>query len=143
MSANLVLTVISGPNAGERHVFEEPTVCVLGRSPACWLRADPADFTVSRRHCLLIVKPPHVIVQDLGSLNGTYVNGMNIGHRSRGYLLEAGDPESHTRYTLKEGDVLQVGHTCFRVEVESNEQEEAGKETAANDLRPRCTASPN
>ncbi|MES1176311.1 MAG: FHA domain-containing protein [Myxococcales bacterium] len=48
----------------------------LGRSPECELAiSDPA---VSRRHARLWVSPTQIVVEDLGSQNGVYVNGARI-----------------------------------------------------------------
>jgi pSer/pThr/pTyr-binding forkhead associated (FHA) protein len=48
----------------------------LGRSPECELAiSDPA---VSRRHARLWVRPARIVVEDLGSQNGVYVNGARI-----------------------------------------------------------------
>jgi pSer/pThr/pTyr-binding forkhead associated (FHA) protein len=58
----------------------------LGRSPQCELSiSDPA---VSRRHARLWVNPTQIVIEDLGSQNGVYVNGERIqGARA----LRAGD----------------------------------------------------
>jgi pSer/pThr/pTyr-binding forkhead associated (FHA) protein len=48
----------------------------LGRSPDCELAiSDPA---VSRRHARLWVSPSQIVIEDLGSQNGVYVNGTRI-----------------------------------------------------------------
>jgi predicted component of type VI protein secretion system len=48
----------------------------LGRSPDCELSiSDPA---VSRRHARLWVNPTQIVIEDLGSQNGVYVNGTRI-----------------------------------------------------------------
>ena len=58
----------------------------LGRSPECELAiSDPA---VSRRHARLWVSPTQIVVEDLGSQNGVYVNGTRIQGPCE---LEAGD----------------------------------------------------
>lgn len=58
----------------------------LGRSPECELSiSDPA---VSRRHARLWVSPSQIIIEDLGSQNGVYVNGARIQGPSE---LMAGD----------------------------------------------------
>jgi len=62
----------------------------IGRSPDAEVFLD--DVTVSRNHALLVRRRDGLYVDDLGSLNGTYVNRRRI--------------ESHR---LKNGDELQVG----------------------------------
>jgi pSer/pThr/pTyr-binding forkhead associated (FHA) protein len=62
----------------------------IGRSPDCDVFLD--DVTVSRDHALLVKRGGDHYLDDLGSLNGTYVNRHRI--------------ESHR---LEDGDELQVG----------------------------------
>jgi len=62
----------------------------IGRSPEAEVFLD--DVTVSRNHALLVRRRDGLYVDDLGSLNGTYVNRHRI--------------ESHR---LQNGDELQVG----------------------------------
>ena len=58
----------------------------LGRSPECELAiSDPA---VSRRHARLWVSASQIVIEDLGSQNGVYVNGTRIQGPSE---LKAGD----------------------------------------------------
>ncbi len=62
----------------------------IGRSPEAEVFLD--DVTVSRNHALLVRRRDGLYIDDLGSLNGTYVNRRRI--------------ESHR---LQNGDELQVG----------------------------------
>jgi pSer/pThr/pTyr-binding forkhead associated (FHA) protein len=62
----------------------------IGRNPDAEVFLD--DVTVSRNHALLVSRRDGLYVDDLGSLNGTYVNRRRI--------------ESHR---LQNGDELQVG----------------------------------
>ncbi|HEY1276125.1 MAG TPA: FHA domain-containing protein [Thermoleophilaceae bacterium] len=62
----------------------------IGRSPDAEIFLD--DVTVSRNHALLVRRRDGLYIDDLGSLNGTYVNRRRI--------------ESHR---LQDGDELQVG----------------------------------
>ncbi len=78
-----------GGRAGE--IFEVGGAQMrIGRSPDAEVFLD--DVTVSRNHALLVRRRDGVYVDDLGSLNGTYVNRHRI--------------ESHK---LANGDELQVG----------------------------------
>ena len=63
----------------------------IGRSPDCGIFLD--DVTVSRRHAVLVERDRNYVIEDLGSLNGTYVNRRRIE-----------EPEQ-----LSDGDELQVG----------------------------------
>jgi hypothetical protein len=62
----------------------------IGRSPDCEIFLD--DVTVSRNHALLLERDGTYVVEDQGSLNGTFVNRKRI--------------ESAT---LQESDELQIG----------------------------------
>jgi pSer/pThr/pTyr-binding forkhead associated (FHA) protein len=71
-----VLVVRSGGGrAGE--VFEQIGArTLIGRSPECDVFLD--DVTVSRRHAELLHEGEQVVIRDLGSLNGTFVNRRRI-----------------------------------------------------------------
>src|SRR5690348_9266304 len=109
MSAIVRLTIVGGSDDGKQFVFRTPERSVVGRAVGCYPRlpSDPSHLTVSRSHCLLQVDPPDVRVIDLGSRNGTYVNGVRIG----------GDNSGEPPYPLRAGDELRVGDTVFRVSV--------------------------
>ena len=78
-----------GGRAGESFTIEEDRVSI-GRSPDAGVFLD--DVTVSRNHALLVRRRDGLYIDDLGSLNGTYVNRRRI--------------ESHR---LDDGDEIQVG----------------------------------
>jgi serine/threonine protein kinase/Leucine-rich repeat (LRR) protein len=54
---------------------------VIGREPGCEVRFDVE--LVSRRHAKLTVNFDHVLIQDLGSSNGTFVNGQPVTEPTR------------------------------------------------------------
>jgi hypothetical protein len=62
----------------------------IGRSPDCEIFLD--DVTVSRNHAVLIERDGAYVVEDQGSLNGTFVNRKRIASAA-----------------LQEGDELQIG----------------------------------
>ena len=66
----------------------------IGRSPDAPIFLD--DVTVSRNHALLVVRNDGVYIDDLGSLNGTYVNR----HRVESQKLEDGDEIQVGKYKL-------------------------------------------
>jgi pSer/pThr/pTyr-binding forkhead associated (FHA) protein len=119
--AQITLTGIRGTFAYRRFVFQEFSRCIIGRASDCTIqvpvnrdqRKDNVD--VSRHHCLLEIDPPVVRVRDLGSLNGTYVNGRKIGQRPRSLLPDAIDIRGLEPRDLHDGDELQVGDSSFRV----------------------------
>ncbi len=78
-----------GGRAGEAFPMSEDRMAI-GRSPEAAVFLD--DVTVSRNHALLVTRPDGVYVDDLGSLNGTYVNRSRIESQK-----------------LEDGDEIQVG----------------------------------
>jgi pSer/pThr/pTyr-binding forkhead associated (FHA) protein len=78
---------------------------VVGRHRQCHVRI--ASPRVSRRHCCLALHSDGVVVRDLGSTNGTRINGRRINEG----LLRKGDELSiaHCRYRLEGAPVLECG----------------------------------
>lgn len=70
-----LLIVRRGPNAGSRFLLDSDTTTV-GRHPHADIFLD--DVTVSRRHAEFLRQDGVFSVRDLGSLNGTYYNGVRI-----------------------------------------------------------------
>jgi GAF domain/FHA domain len=93
------------------------TEVVMGRDPAADLTID--DGYLSRQHCAVSIKEGQVIVRDMGSYNGTYVNGQKI----------------HEECFLLPGDVLKVGRT--RVFVDWGDEQDDSLKIFAPQLEPR------
>jgi pSer/pThr/pTyr-binding forkhead associated (FHA) protein len=72
VSGSAVLVVRRGPNAGSQFRLDRP-VTSAGRHPANNIVVD--DVTVSRHHAEFLYERGEFRVFDVGSLNGTYVNG--------------------------------------------------------------------
>jgi pSer/pThr/pTyr-binding forkhead associated (FHA) protein len=81
--------------------------CVVGRHPDCDRRLD--DRSVSRRHCAFSLREGRVWVEDLGSLNGTALNGKP---------LEGATP-------LAQDDRLELGHLLFAIRLAEGPTDEA------------------
>ncbi len=89
----LTLLILQGPDKGRR--FELPDApALVGRDSR---QLPLTDNTVSRRHAELIPSPDNWILRDLGSSNGTYINGTRVTNR----------------YVLKLGDQIRVGRTLM------------------------------
>ncbi len=69
------LLVVSGPLTGHEYVVNTETF-TLGSGNNNDLVID--DATVSRRHCEINLTPDGYIIRDLGSTNGTYIQGVRI-----------------------------------------------------------------
>ena len=95
---------------------------VVGRHPSCDFRLP--SIRVSRRHCCLTVVDGHVTVRDLGSTNGTTING----HRVETGRLRPGDELAfaNLRYRL----VMSWGARLGRVRLAEGTRE--GSESAAD-----------
>lgn len=107
------LIVVSGKSAG-RAIAVKRAKFLIGRAEECDIR--PLSEEVSRRHCAILVGPDAVWVEDLGSRNGTFVNGSRI--------------EAKTQVT--DGDGLRVGSlelrfSCVRQGVPGGSDEDVSK----------------
>ena len=141
MTGNITLTVKTGSLQGRTYVFPERRTCLIGRAEDCGLQldGDPEFWTVSRHHCLLVVGPPHLSVRDLGSRNGTSINGMQIGH-PRSWSPLAGEAEpKFMEYELHTGDELRVGDTVFEVYVPATENASDYVNEWQMEEEPSCT----
>jgi len=92
------LIVITGPAADRRIEVGADRRLVIGRDDGCNLVLD--DSKVSRRHAYLQEVDGAVEVGDLGSSNGTFVNGRRI----------------ERPVTLAPGDSLRIGGSTLRIE---------------------------
>jgi len=116
MSSQVTLTITHGKLSGKQYLFESRSSCVVGRNDDCNLQiANSVDMTVSRYHCLFDINPPDVRVRDLGSLNGTYVNGTKIGQREPDQTPEEAGKIVFPEYDLQNGDKIELGDIVFSV----------------------------
>jgi pSer/pThr/pTyr-binding forkhead associated (FHA) protein len=84
---------------------------MFGRGPECDVR--PNSDLVSRQHCLLRITENGVQIRDLGSVNGTLVNGqLVVGERN-----------------LDHGDTLQLGPLVLQVVLDEPEVIGVGDDT--------------
>jgi diguanylate cyclase (GGDEF)-like protein len=87
------LVVLSGSNVGEMYRLEKEQM-VIGRGDKVDLRL--VDEGISREHVRLSKAEGRVVLEDLGSTNGTYCNGQRVA-----------------RQPLAEGDKILIGSTTI------------------------------
>ena len=119
---SIVLAILEGKDAGREFVFERLPILV-GRTKAC--NVVLYHPSISRRHCRFYKEDEHVFVEDLRSINGTFVNGVPV-------LLNS---------VLGSGDIVGLGSLKFRFDtlkaeertelVESPKQDKSAQEHAA------------
>ncbi|MDZ4177977.1 MAG: FHA domain-containing protein [Coriobacteriia bacterium] len=88
-----VLIVHKGIEVGERFYLEQPRVAI-GRDPESDIFLN--DVTVSRAHAVLHVDGKVVRLEDVGSLNGTYVNDSIVADA----VLNSGDTVQIGRFQM-------------------------------------------
>ena len=86
---NPTLSIVKGPHTGTTFVLDTPLV-TIGRDPSNNVFLN--DMTVSRHHARLELSPGKAMLEDLGSLNGTWVNGAIVN-----------------RAALEDGSTIQIG----------------------------------
>lgn len=97
------LRVLAGPYIGRVFCFTQPDTFLIGRSNDAHLCLTEDKF-FSRNHCLLEISPPRCFLRDLGSTNGTFVNGKRVSEAF-----------------LENGAQIQGGETVLRVEVSASQ----------------------
>lgn len=92
------LTVVSGPFSG-RVIEVSDAKYLIGREEDCNLRPD--SRLISRHHCVFLQDGFTLRVRDLGSRNGTFVNGERIKNA----------------VSLNSGDTVSIGEMSLKVEL--------------------------
>jgi adenylate cyclase len=110
----ILLTALAGPEQGQVFRITKPTT-VIGRSTACdFVLSDPL---VSRQHCQVMLGMGGVNLRDLGSTNGTLLNGTKVSESP-----------------LRNQDILSVGSTRLRFAVEVTRETMDTKSPKVEDL---------
>ena len=112
----VLLEVTDGERKGTAFDFEDPGGFTFGRASDCTCVVT-GDNTFSRHHFYLEINPPNVLLKDLGSLNGTYVNGEKFGGRDKTIAPE--DAKESPPIALRDGDVLKAGANQLTVKIEA------------------------
>jgi len=104
-------TVVRGGRKGQEFPLEDGNNLIgrwdpeTGSFPEVDLDADDPEAKISRKHALCRIENGKITVEDIGSLNGTYVN--------RGQRLQPGSPVD-----LKSGDEIIIGKTFLKLVIE-------------------------
>jgi diguanylate cyclase (GGDEF)-like protein len=88
------LVVIYGDELGKKHNLNASSL-LIGRSSKCDIQID--QESTSRNHSKIVNTGKSILIRDLGSTNGTYVNDEPI--------------EEHV---LRDGDFIKIGRTIFK-----------------------------
>ncbi|MDA1081505.1 MAG: trypsin-like peptidase domain-containing protein [Gemmatimonadetes bacterium] len=108
--------ITSGSRAGQREVFEK-SVVVIGRHPANDFRFDANnDPDVSSKHAEVRIVGHTVMLRDLDSTNGTFLNGKRISSET----------------TLRDGDIIAFGDSGPRVTYHDGSDADAPGATRAS-----------
>jgi pSer/pThr/pTyr-binding forkhead associated (FHA) protein len=91
--------VLDGPGLRSGSSVEVATTTIVGRGPESGICIDGDDFA-SAQHARIGTSPEGVWVEDLGSTNGTFVNGARVT----------------SRLVLQAGDIVRVGQTELQLE---------------------------
>ncbi len=102
------LKVLTGKNSGKA-ISVPVKRFLIGRANDCHLR--PKSDAISRNHCAILVSDDEVVVRDLNSRNGTFLNGESVN----------GDQ------VLVTGDVLKVGKIEFELVVKAKKKKKKKK----------------
>ncbi len=108
LSNPLRLVALAGPMAGEVLPATGAEV-TLGRDPASGICV--ADRSLSRTHCVLAFEGGGWVIRDLGSANGTFVNGIQIQQQA-----------------LRDGDQIRAGESVFLLSLRPHPPASAGVE---------------
>ncbi len=92
--------VVEGPHLGREFVFNGHDNFIVGRASFAHFRLPRADRYFSRVHFMVEVNPPNCRLLDMGSRNGTSVNGRRVG-----------------QLDLRDGDRIGAGKTVIEVSI--------------------------
>lgn len=118
--SRLVIRGIAGPHHGRCYPLDKPRT--IGRASECDIRIDDASF--AERHARLEAHADGVVLRDMGSVEGSLVNGRSV----RNALLRPGDQlvlESQHRFVIEapsRGGGGEPPHTPHPVEFEAEER---------------------
>ena len=107
MTMQVILTVEGGPHKGRRFTFAEHDNFIVGRAGCAHFRLPQKDRFISRVHFMVESNPPDCRLLDMGSRNGTTVNGKRVEGMA----------------DLYDHDLIQAGHTLIRVRISDDAED--------------------
>ncbi len=124
---NYVLQVVRGRSANTTLKLSDGVTSV-GRHDDCWIRIKSSQ--VSRRHCEIFESGGKLTIRDLGSSNGTYVNGKRVlGQQA----LTPGDELTLGAVTLR---VAKLGQAASGVPAQASAAKPKAGDTAVVEAIP-------
>ena len=105
--------VLFGKNGQRKRIAIKAGMTTLGRRPDCQVRI-PLPI-VSRTHCRISNKDNRLVIQDLGSANGTFVNDRQI-----------------TESEIKAGDRIKIGTMDFLIQIDGQPKNISPVDQTAN-----------
>lgn len=118
----LKLVVVGGKHAGMEIPVAGPKF-LIGRGDNCHLHAQ--SKSVSRKHCLIVINDGMVTLEDVGSTNGTILNGEKIDKRRE----------------VKNGDRITIGVLEFDVRLITPESKKKPKVRSVQEAAARTVAT--
>lgn len=112
--ARAKLVILRGGTQGKEFTLDGEIISIGrwdpdgGAFPEIDLTNDDIEAKISRKHSRILVKDGTYMLEDMGSLNGTYIN--------RGPRLVPGEPQE-----IRDGDEVIMGKTFFRFEILTGE----------------------
>lgn len=111
----IVLRVTAGPHAGSEYRFDGHDSFLVGRASFAHFRLPQKDPFFSRLHFLIEINPPRCKLVDMGSTNGTNVNGKKVDS-----------------VELRDGDRIEGGKTTLQVVISNEDDRESESSRAAS-----------
>ena len=105
------LTIQVGPNPGKTYALDKPEM-VIGRDLGVDIVI--SDVEVSRKHAHLVAQQGSYLIEDLGSTNGTVVNGLRL---TSPYLLHPGEQIALGEHVILVYDTVQVDPEATQIAV--------------------------
>lgn len=100
MSPIVKITFVNGTMQGNSYTFDKETDCIIGRGGDC--------------HCALLVNPPSVLLHDLNSIEGTYINGRKVDSATGHIELQDGDSVRLGRFVMH----VQIVEQAEKIDVD-------------------------